>query len=64
MCSYLPNDKIADWFNLKAFADKIIYVTEKLKFVLGQVENIIRKGENAGCHHFLLFPYVFKRLNC
>ena len=50
-----PNDKILDWFKLKAFADKI-NVTEKLKFVLGRVENIVGKGENAGYQHFLLFP--------
>ena len=29
----LPNDKILDWFKLKAFADDKINVTEKLKFV-------------------------------
>ena len=28
----------------------------KMKFVLGRVENIVGKGENAGCQHFLLFP--------
>ena len=31
-------------------------VTEELKFVLGRVENIVGKGENAGYQHFLLFP--------
>ena len=51
-----PNDKILDWSTLKAFADNKINVTEKLKFVLGQVENIMEKGENAGNQHFLLFP--------
>ena len=30
----LPNDKILDWFKLKAFANDKIYVNEKLKFVL------------------------------
>ena len=30
----LPNDKILDWFKLKAFTDDKINVTEKLKFVL------------------------------
>ena len=48
----LPNDKIVDRSNLKAFADKI-YVTEKLKFVLGMVENIMGKGQNAGYLFFL-----------
>ena len=34
-----------------------INVTEKLKFVLGKMENIVGKGENAGNQHFLLFPH-------
>ena len=50
----LPNDKIVDRSNLKAFANKI-YATEKLKFVLGMVENIMGKGENARYLHFLFF---------
>ena len=44
----LPNHKILDWSKLKAFADNKINVTEKLKFVLKRVENILGKGENAG----------------
>ena len=52
----LPNDKILDWSNLKAFADDQINVTQELKFVLGREENIIGKGENAGYQHFLFFP--------
>ena len=51
----LPNDKIVDWSNLKASTDDKFYVTEKLKFFLGRVENITGKGENAGHKHFLLF---------
>ena len=36
---------------------------EKLKFVFGRVENIVGKGQNADCQHFLLFCHnVFKRL--
>ena len=58
----LPNDKILDWSKLKAFADDKINVTEKLKFVLKRVENILGKGENAGYRHFLFSNYVFKRL--
>ena len=48
----LPNNKISERSILKAFADDKIDVTEKLKFVLRGVENIMGKGENA----------VFKRL--
>ena len=57
----LPNDKILDWSNLKAFADDKINVIEKIKFVLGKVENIAGKRENAGYQHFLLFPQCFQK---
>ena len=50
------NDKILDLSKLKAFADDKINVTENLKLVLGRVEKIAGKGENAGYPHFLLFP--------
>ena len=40
--------QILDWSNLKAFAEDKIYVTEKLKFVLGRVEHNMGNGENAG----------------
>ena len=46
---------------MKLFAHDKIYVTEKLKFVLGRLENIVEKGENAGYQHFLLFPQCFQR---
>ena len=57
----LPNDKILDWTKFKAFADDKWNAIEKLKLVLGWVENMVGKGENAGFQHFLLFNYVFKR---
>ena len=57
----LPNNKIFDWSKSKAFADDKINVTEKLKFVLGRVENIEGKWENAGYQHFLLFPQCFSK---
>ena len=57
----LPHEKILDWSKLKAFADDKIKVTEKLKFVLGRVENTVGKGENAGYQHFLLFPQCFQK---
>ena len=34
-------------------------VTQKLKFLLELVENIVGKGENAGNQHFLRFPQCF-----
>ena len=36
-------------------------MSEKLKFGLGRVENIVGKGENAGYQHFLLFPQCFQK---
>ena len=53
----LPNDKFLDWSKLKAFADDKINVTDILKVVLGQVENIVGEGEQ----HFLLFPQCFQK---
>ena len=57
----LPNNKILDWSKLKEFADNNINATEKLELVLGRVENIVGKGENAGYQHFLLFPQCFQK---
>ena len=53
--------KILDWFKLNALADDKINLTEKLKLVLGRVEKIVGKGENAGKQHFLLFPQFFQK---
>ena len=30
--------------------------------ILGLVENIVGKGENAGHQHFLLFPQCFQKV--
>ena len=66
----LPNDKILDWSKLKAFEDDKINLKEKFKLVLGKVENIVGKGENAGYQHFPLFlqcfqiPYNSGSLSC
>ena len=57
----LPNCEIWDLTELKAFADDNINVAQKVKLALGMVENIVRKGENAGYQHFLLFPQCFKK---
>ena len=51
----LTKDKIFDQSNLK---DDKIKVTNKMNFVVGKVENIVGKGENAGYHN------VFKRPLC
>ena len=57
----LKNDNILDLSKLRAVVDDNLNVTEKLKFALGRVENIVRKGENAGYQHFLLFPQCFQK---
>ena len=57
----LPNDKYLDWFKMKELVDDKINVIEKLKSVLGRVENIVGKGENASNQHFLLFLQCFQK---
>ena len=57
----IPNNKILDRSNFKAFADDIMNLNKKTKLVLGGVENIVGKGENAGYQHFLLFPKCFQK---
>ena len=54
--TFLPNDKLFDWFKFKEFTEDQINVTQISKFVLSRVENIVGKGENAGYQHFHLFP--------
>ena len=61
MVNLLPNNKTLDCSKLKAFADIKINLSEKLKFVLGRVENIVGKGDSAGFQHFLLFPQCFQQ---
>ena len=55
----LPKDKFFNWLKLKVFADNKMNETEN--FILGTVENIAGKGENAGYQHFLLFPECFPK---
>ena len=55
----LPNDKNVDLSKLKAFADYESNVTQKLKFALERVENIVGKVENAG---FSFSHNIFQRL--
>ena len=59
----IPNDKILVQTKLKALADDKIKVTEKMKFLLKRVENIVGKGENAVHQHFSFFHNVLKRIN-
>ena len=45
----LPKNKISDQPKSKEFADDKIKVIENSKSVEGRIENIVGKGENAGC---------------
>ena len=56
----LPNDKILNYFKFKAYADDEIDVTQKMEFILGRVENIVGKGENAGI--FSSFLTMFSKI--
>ena len=44
----LPNGKILDWSQFKAFADNKIIVAQMMISVYNRVENVVGKGENAG----------------
>ena len=55
----LSNDKILNMTKLEA--DNKMKVTEKMKFILKMLENIVGKGENGGYQHFLFFPQYFSK---
>ena len=48
---------------LKAVADEKLDVTKPMIFIYDWVENIVRKEENAGFQHFLLFPRCFQNFS-
>ena len=50
--------KILEQSKLITFAGNTINGTQKWK----NVEKIVGKGENSGCHYFLVFPLFFKGL--
>ena len=58
---FVSYENVFNSSKLKAFADDKIDVTEKFNSVLGKIENIVVKGENAGYQHFLLFPQCFPK---
>ena len=47
---------------MKVFQDDQTNATQKLKFVLERMENIVGKGENAGYQHSP-FPAMFSKLS-
>ena len=59
----LSTEKNLDCSKIKAFADDIINMTEKLKFVLGRFENVVGKKEKMlVASIFSISHNVFKRL--
>ena len=60
MVKTLPNKKMINCSKFKAFADNSD-VAKMVKLVFDREENIVGKGENAGCQHFLLFPQCFQK---
>ena len=48
---------------MKAFADDKFDVAKVIISVHDRVENIMRKGENADYHNFLLFPQCFQKVS-
>ena len=60
ICNPSPDDKIFALTTLEAFADDESNVTQNMKLVFHWTENIVRKGENAGFWHFLLFTHCFQ----
>ena len=52
----IPNSEIFGYCNIRVYADNKKW-DKKLKFVLGRVENNVRKGENAA---YQAFFNVFK----
>ena len=59
----VPNNTILNMTNLKAFPDAKICATQMSRFLFDWVENIMRKGENAGHQHFLLFPQCSQKVS-
>ena len=46
--------------DMKAFADNGLNLATIIISVFDRVKNIVRKGENAGYKHFLLFSQCFQ----
>ena len=59
----LPNNKILEVTKLKAFADEKLNFAKMMIALFDKIENTMRKGENAGDQHFLLFPRCFSQLS-
>ena len=58
----LPNDKILDQFQFERLCRRQNKCRYEINFVMGRVEKIVGKGENAGCQHFSPFPTMFSKV--
>ena len=59
----LPDDKILYLSKLKAFTDDKLNSIKRIRFFFPEgIENVVRKGENAGYQHFLFFSLCFLKL--
>ena len=61
---HLPFSKqqIVDSSKMKEFADNNFKFDENDWKFSKEVENIVEKGENAGCEKFLIFPKYFQEI--
>ena len=57
----LPNDKFLGKSKFKGSADGNTNVTQKLKFILGRVENIVGKKRKYWLPAFSPFPTMFSK---
>ena len=55
----LPNNKCLGWTKFKASVYNKLNLVDVMISGFDWVENIVGKEENAGNHHFLLFPQCF-----
>ena len=58
---YLPNDKILELTEMRAFADDKVNDAKMMIFFLDRVEKLWGKGKNAGYQHFILFLQCFPK---
>ena len=61
ICFNLGQSKLLSGIRLKVFADHKVKVAIMMISVFDRIENIVRKGENAGFHFFSLFPQSFQK---
>ena len=61
---HFTKHQFLDWSKLKELEDDKILITEKIKFLLGRVENILGKGDKCWSPAFSPFPIMFSKGLC